>query len=302
MQDIRERHGHEGCERSGTSAWFANRAAAALSVTPSRVSMIELDDWILAMSLDDHEEMVGSIERVIVGSGDAVSVCPLGYAFEVPMSNHFRRATHRAASGAQIEHAGQKMVEYENGDGGSVNVNFDVADVTRPLVAVGELQKRGMTVVMGPHGSFVTRGQVMKPPGSNLDLEHSSGAQWMRLTRGEKGTSAVAPVDLGDAVPTSKDLSELPSFEDTTDFAREDAGANVPTAVTTPKEPGAVERSRHELTHMPCRSWCFSCVAGRGTDDPHHKSDGYSGKNVLGRYWATWDMARDGTWVLLDAG
>ena len=34
-------------------------AAAAPSVTPSRVSMIELDDWILAVSLDDHEEMVG---------------------------------------------------------------------------------------------------------------------------------------------------------------------------------------------------------------------------------------------------
>ena len=78
----------------------------------------------------------------------------------------------RTASGAQIEHAPQKMVEYENSDGGSVNVcdssssgvkkkvnvSFEVADVTRPLVAVGELQKRGMSVVMGPHGSFVTRG------------------------------------------------------------------------------------------------------------------------------------------------
>ena len=30
-----------------------------------------------------------------------------------------------------------------------MNVSFEVADVTRPLVAVGELQKRGMTVVMG---------------------------------------------------------------------------------------------------------------------------------------------------------
>ena len=30
-----------------------------------------------------------------------------------------------------------------------MNVNFEVADVTRPLVAVGELQKRGMTVAMG---------------------------------------------------------------------------------------------------------------------------------------------------------
>ena len=51
------------------------------------------------------------------------------------------------------EHAGQKTVEHENGGGGSVKVNFEVVNVTRPLVAVGELQKRGMTVVMGPHAS-----------------------------------------------------------------------------------------------------------------------------------------------------
>ena len=91
----------------------------------------------------------------------------------------------------------------------------------------------------------------------------------------------MAPVDLGDAVPTSKDLSELPSVEDTIDVAREDAEANVLTAVTTPKEPRDVERSRHELTHMPYRSWCFSCFAGRGADDPHRKSDGYSGRSSV---------------------
>ena len=41
----------------------------------------------------------------------------------------------------------------------------------------------------------------MKPLGSNLDLEHSNGACWMCLKRGENGTRTFAPVDLGDAVP-----------------------------------------------------------------------------------------------------
>ena len=49
----------------------------------------------------------------------------------------------------------------------------------------------------------------------------------------------------------------------------------MPSAVITPKEPGAVPRAGHEVTHMPQRSWCFSCVAG--ADDPHRKLDGYSG-------------------------
>ena len=232
--------------------------------------MIELDKWILAVDVEEHEKMVGSIERVMVDSGAAVSVCPL--APEIPMTNHSRRATLRTATGAQIEHAGQK-----NSDGGSVNVSFEDTDVTRPLVAVGELPKRGMAVVMGPHGSFVTRGHVTKPPGSNLELVHSNGAYWLCLTRGDNGTSTVAPVDLEDAVPTSENLSDLPTIEYTIDVAREDAEANVPLTVPSPKEPGAAERARHELTHMPYRSWCFTYVAGRGVDDAHRKSDGHTG-------------------------
>ena len=109
------------------------------------------------------------------------------------------------------------------------------------------------------------------------NLDHSYGAYWMRLTRGENGTSTVAPVDLGNAVPTSENLSDLPAVEDTIDIAMEDAEANVPLAVPSRKEPGAAERARHELTHMPYRSWCFSCVASRGADDAHRKSDGYTG-------------------------
>ena len=51
------------------------------------------------------------------------------------MSNH-SSVTQRTASGALVEHAGQKTVEHENSDGGLVNIDFDVADVARPLVLV----------------------------------------------------------------------------------------------------------------------------------------------------------------------
>ena len=115
------------------------------------------------------------------------------------MSNHSMCARLRTGVGAQKEHVRQKLVEHENGDGGSGNVNFEVA--------VGELQKRGMTVVMDPHGSFVTRGQMMKSSGSNLDLEHSNGAYWMRLI--------VALVDMGDVVPSSNVSSRQSRIQST---------------------------------------------------------------------------------------
>ena len=242
----------------------------------------ELDDWILAVSLDEHEKVVGAVERVMADSGAAVSACPSRHAPEIPMSNHSRRSVLGTAPGAQIQRAGQKTIEYENGDGGSVNINFKVADVITPLVAVGELQRCGITVVMGPHRSFVTRSQVTRPPGRNPNFEHCNGAYWMSLTRWENGTKTVAPVDLGDPAPTSKSLNELPSVEDTIDVAREDAEANVLTVLTTPKECGAVERSGHELTHVPHRNLGSRCVAGRGTDDSHRQSDSHSGSPRVG--------------------
>ena len=44
-------------------------------------------------------------------------------------------------------------------------------------------------------------------------------------------------------------MSDFPTVEDT--IARENTEANVPLAVPSPKEPGAAERARHELMHMP---------------------------------------------------
>ena len=135
----RKGHRKRDCRTFEEAPGLTFGAAAAPSVTPSRVSMIELDGWIRAVSLDDHEEMVRSIQRLMVDSGAAVSACPLGYAPEIPLSNHSRRPTLRTSPGAPMEHAGWKTVEYENGDGGSVNVNFEVADETTPSVAVGDL-------------------------------------------------------------------------------------------------------------------------------------------------------------------
>ena len=111
--------------------------------------MIELDEWILMVNMDDHEAQVGSIERVMVDSGAAVSVCPLGYAPEIPVASQQPKKCDENRVWS-TDRARQKMVEFEDADGGLVKVNFEVADVMRPLVAVGELQKRGMTVVLGP--------------------------------------------------------------------------------------------------------------------------------------------------------
>ena len=38
--------------------------------------------------------------------------------------------------------------------------------------------------------------------------------------------------------------------------------------------PNAQEVEDHMATHMPFRSWCPYCVAGKAVSDPHRKNDG----------------------------
>ena len=175
-------------------------AAAAPSVTPSRVSMIEL-----------------------------------GYAFEVLMSNHSRRATLRTASGAQIEHAAQKTFEYKKGDGGPANVNFEVVGVTRPLVAVGELQKRRMN---GDGPTWKLRDS--RPNVEAAPQQYGFGAFQWRLNDASDmwkerheycGSCRLgrlrAYIERPESAPVSRGY--------TIDVAWEDAEANVLTAVPTLK-------------------------------------------------------------------
>ena len=67
-----------------------------------------------------------------------------------------------------------------------------------------------------------------------------------------------------------------------------------------PKEPTAVEVARHNLTHMPYRSWCPHCVAARRTNDPHARGSADRQKPllVLDYCWIT-DLSTDGgVWAL----
>ena len=41
--------------------------------------------------------------------------------------------------------------------------------------------------------------------------------------------------------------------------------------------------TRHNLSHMPFRSWCFSSVAGGVADDPYRNAGGYTGPPRLER-------------------
>ena len=86
------------------------------------VSMVEVDNWIFAVTAD-KDQQVDEIERVMVDSGAACSVCPLGYVPDLPLVGRRAKGL-RTATGAPIKHEGQKKVIYEDAIGNSVHVNF----------------------------------------------------------------------------------------------------------------------------------------------------------------------------------
>ena len=47
--------------------------------------------------------------------------------------------------------------------------------------------------------------------------------------------------------------------------------AEQPHVVKDPGTPTAKEIAEHEITHLPHRSWCAACVAGRSRDRPHKR-------------------------------
>ena len=50
-----------------------------------------------------------------------------------------------------------------------------------------------------------------------------------------------------------------------------DTSAQAPRSLHVPKEPTAQERAEHELTHLPFRSWCKTCVMCKSRQDHSKK-------------------------------
>ena len=56
--------------------------------------------------------------------------------------------------------------------------------------------------------------------------------------------------------------------------------AQVAVGTRDPGAPTPKEIAEHELTHLPHRSWCAACVAGRSRDRPHKRLHGRDPSSV----------------------
>ena len=47
--------------------------------------------------------------------------------------------------------------------------------------------------------------------------------------------------------------------------------ANKPRGLAVPSTPTAIERSLHQMTHLPFRSWCLVCLKAKSKSDQHRR-------------------------------
>ena len=78
----------------------------------------------------------------------------------------------------------------------------------------------------------------------------------------------IYPVDEADRMAEAMRMQEEPRMQ--VDVQDDEGTEEAPVkARRAPREPTEAERLRHEVTHLPYRSWCEVCIKARGRCRPH---------------------------------
>ena len=98
----------------------------------------------------------------------------------------------------------------------------------------------------------------------------TSGARWYRI---DDDWTTKRQATLNVPWTGSTNFEESTSYKDEVhDVDEEDPQHAKPArGLTAPAQPTQQERAEHELTHLPFRSWCPTCVANKGRADNHPK-------------------------------
>ena len=177
------------------------------------------------------------------------SVCPTKFRPDVPIEPP-EEIPLRQADGTRVAHCGSKFLSMGVGTQ-KIEGRFDVRNVTKPIVAAGQVTDRGqgkLRKLLGDKRGFV---ELRKQRGAYVIPCEGQSSNLFPLVRQEpkQGTQ----MDRGEVEVEEKRRARVKSAP----------------VLPTDKER---DREEHEVTHATFRSWCEACVAGRATEDSHKRS------------------------------
>jgi len=97
-------------------------------------------------------------DRLLFDSGAAVHVCPLDYATEYPLCTTGSKPALRTVTGEAITVHGTRTVHYQMDARSAITINYVVADVSMPVLAVSRLLRLGYVTVLTKGDSYLQPG------------------------------------------------------------------------------------------------------------------------------------------------
>ena len=218
----------------------------------------------------------------LIDSGSSATVCGPQHFPESPIVPSERLSLYEP-SGQPLTHYGQKEVKFWSEDGQRVKIKFDVANVVRPIVSVGKLQKGGKEVILGRKSYIkercgrrgVRRLGLFKTAALfflrlQIAAADDAGASLRRTPVGAQATDEVWAVEGPEVAGTQ--IEEPEHQVDVINSANEELVGQEARGLPIPVEPTKAEVEWHNLTHVPHAPWCSVCVRGRGRDCRHEAS------------------------------
>ena len=115
--------------------------------------MIDEDD-------DGTEDLMVLSRQLLFDTGAARSVCPSTYRPDVPIEPSKETALHQA-DGTRVAHFGSKFLSVGVGTQ-KIEGRFDVMNVTKPIVAAGQVTDKGQGVWLHGDGEGYSRREISK--------------------------------------------------------------------------------------------------------------------------------------------
>ena len=120
----------------------------------------------------------GRSVKAVIDSGAEDTVAPPGVLpfAATPSRMSTEGAVYRAANGASIRNLGLQVARFETAEGRRCGLNFQVAEVERPLVSVAKLCDAGNMVVFESSG-----GRIIGPAGREVALRDEGNASRLEI-------------------------------------------------------------------------------------------------------------------------